>query len=100
MFKQKQNPYCHVLSQMVLHGSLHDNFSILYSYSKSSGRLAFYSIAKYLHLMCFKGFFNLRSASTDLERPPGAFIGCSFDNCDGLEPDRHQLHDDSGRDHH
>ena len=34
MFEQEQNFYRHVLSQIVLHGSLHDNLSILYSYSK------------------------------------------------------------------
>ena len=42
---KKRNLYRHVLSQMVLHGSRHDhdNFSIVYAYSKPSGwsKLAF-----------------------------------------------------------
>ena len=48
VFEQNRS-YRHVLSQMVLpaSGSLYDNFSILYSYSKPSGkRLAFYCIVK------------------------------------------------------
>ena len=36
MFEQKKNSYRHVLPQVVLHGSLHDNFGILHSYCEPS----------------------------------------------------------------
>ena len=89
-FDQEQIPYRYVLlSQMVFRGFLHDNFSILYSYSieKLSRRLVvgvFICICEILlHLMCFE------DDCLELKPRRGAFIG---DGCQ--EPDRRRLNHD------
>ena len=83
---------------MVLHDSLHDNFSILCFCRKPPGpwRLAFYCIVKQFYLMRFKGrlqvddpvdsstsSLGLKGTLKDLRL--GAFLGCNDQEPDGKE---------------